>query len=263
MKTTTTIAACLVAALCAQGQNLILNGDFEAGNTSFTNDYLYSPLDMQPAGTYCVTNDPGLVHGAWTSFGDHTTGAGLMLVANGDAEPTNVVWRQTVNVSPNAGHLFSAWAASAYTDSPGRFFLFVNGVQQGNVVELPSTTGVWQNYSVIWSSEASVSALLEVRLLTTESYGNDFVLDDLSFRGLTVAAPPPRLSIQKAVAGAAVELSWPSVTNQLYQLQWADEVATNQWFSLGPPLAGNGSTNSIVDLLGSNSKRFYRVVPVN
>ena len=263
MKTTTIIAACLVAALCAHGQNLILNGDFAAGNTAFGNDYLYSPANMESAGTYCVTANPASVHGLWASFGDHTTGAGLMLAANGNSSPTNVVWRQTVSVSPNAAYLFSAWAASAYPSNPGRFFLFVNGVQQGNVVDLPSTTGLWQNYSVIWSSEVSVSAQLEIRMLSTASYGNDFVLDDLWFRGLTVAAPPPRLSIQRAVAGAAVELSWPSVTNQLYQVQWSGEVATNQWFSLGPPVAGNGSTNSIVDPLESNSKRFYRVVPVN
>jgi len=58
--------------------------------------------------------------------------------------------------------------------------LIVNGVQQGNVVDLPSTTGLWRNYSVIWSAGAPGTALLEIRMLTTESYGNDFVLEDLS-----------------------------------------------------------------------------------
>ena len=258
------LAAYALCVLPAQAQNLIVNGDFEAGNTAFSNDYLYSPANMQPAGTYCVVANPSWVHGAWASFGDHTTGVGLMLVANGDSNPTNCVWRQTVSVASNTAYLFSGWAASSHPASPGRFYLFVNGEQQGGVVELSSTTGFWQNYSAIWSSEASASAVLEIRMLTTEAYGNDFVLDDLSFRSVTVAAPPPRLSIQRAVAEDAVELSWPSVTNQLYQVQWADELGpTNQWFSLGAPVLGAGTTVLVTNAIGGNAQRFYRVVPVN
>lgn len=258
MKTTTMIGACLFVAFNAHTQNLILNGDFEAGNASFSNDYLYSPGDMHPQGRYCVVSDPHSVHGAWALFGDHTTGTGLMLVANGDSNPTNVVWRQTVAVTTNTAYLFSAWAASSHPDNPGQFFFFVNGAQQGSPVQIPSTTGLWQNYSVIWSSEASLTALLEIRMVTTQFSGNDFVLDDLSFRSTSSTVPPPPTYIQRAV-----EVSWPSVTNQLYQVQWASAVDTNQWFSFGPPVIGNGTTNAIYEPLGSNSKRFYRVIPVN
>ena len=264
MRITTTVGACLVAALCAHGQNIIINGDFEAGNTNFSNDYTYSPGDMFPQGTYCVVSNPQSVHGFWASFGDHTTGTGLMLVANGDSNPTNVAWRQAITVATNTAYLFSAWAASSYPESPARFFFFVNGQQQGSPVALPSTTGLWQNYSVIWSSGNSSAALLEIRMLTTAFSGNDFVLDDLSFRSVTSAAPPPRLFIRRAAGEpSGVEVSWPSLTNQLYQVQWMSELAGNQWFSLGPPVAGNGGTNAIVDPLESNSMRFYRVVPVN
>ncbi len=247
----------------ANAQNLIVNGDFAAGNAGFSNDYLYSPANMEPAGTYCVVTNPGSVHGAWSSFGDNTTGTGLMLVANGDAEPTNVVWRQTVNVSSDTAYLFSGWAASAHPASPGRFFLFVNGAQQGSAVALPTETGLWQNYSVAWSSGASVSALLEIRMLSTDGYGNDFVLDDLSFRRVTSDTPGPHLSIQKAAGEAAVELSWPSVTNQLYQLQWALTLDINQWFSLGAPLPGTGGAMAVTDAMPDNTPRFYRMILVN
>jgi hypothetical protein len=264
MKTTkillATYALCVSSALA---QNLIVNGDFGAGNTAFSNDYVYSPGGMFPAGTYCVVANPGSVHYAWASFGDHTTGAGLMLVANGDSSPTNCVWRQTVGVSSNTAYLFSGWAASSYPANPGRFFLFVNGVQQGDVVDLPSTTGLWQNYSAIWNSEASVSAVLEIRMLTTAAEGNDFVLDDLSFRSVTVAAPPPCLAIDGAFAEGAVKLSWLSVTNQLYQVQWTSDLGTNQWFSLGAPLPGTGTTILVTNAMENNAQRFYRVVPVD
>ncbi|MCX6929719.1 MAG: hypothetical protein NT154_41880 [Verrucomicrobia bacterium] len=256
------LASYALCALSVAAQNLIVNGDFEAGNISFGNDYLYSPADMQPAGTYCVVANPSLVHYAWASFGDHTTGTGLMLVANGDSSPTNVIWRQIVNVAPNGAYLFSGWAASSHPENPGRFFLFVNGVQQGSVVDLPSTTEVWQNYSAIWSSGASVSALLEIRMLTTAYEGNDFVLDDLSFRRVSVVAPP-RLSIQRATAAAAVVLSWPSVTNQIYEIQWSPVLETNQWFSLGAPVPGTGGTASVTDAIVGQAQRFYRLLALD
>jgi hypothetical protein len=116
---------------------------------------------------------------------------------------------------------------------------------------------------VIWNSGAAGSAVLQVRMLNTEPYGNDFVLDDLSFRRLSVDAPPPRLSIQQAAAEAAVELSWPSITNQLYQLQWSPALETNQWFSLIAPVAGTGGVIVVTNAMETNPQRFYRVIPVN
>ena len=249
-------------ALSLPTTELIFNGDFEAGNTGFSNDYSYSPGDMTPAGVYCVVSNPGSVHGSWASFGDHTTGSGVMLVANGDQSPTNAVWRQTVSVATNTVYLFSGWAASAYPANPGRFFLFVNGVAQGNVVELPSITGLWQNYSVLWESGAAATALLEARMLSTEYMGNDFVLDDLSFRRVAASAEPVRLYISK-IASDAVDLSWQSVTNQLYQLQWAPSLATNQWFSLESIRPGTGEAIHITNVIGTDLCRFFRVIPVN
>ena len=259
MKITTTVSACLLASFCVQGQNLILNGDFAAGNTNFTSDYSYSPGNMNPQGVYCVTNSPYLVSGrVWGSFGDNTSGNGLMLLGNGDSTATNAVWRQSVTVATDTSYLFSAWAANAYPANPASFYFFVNGVPRGNPVALPAdTTGVWQNYSVVWNSESNATALLEIRMLNTAFFGNDFVLDDLSFRRLASPTSPP-LSIQ-----TAAQVSWPSVANQLYQVQWADVLGSNQWFSFGPPVVGNGTTNVIFDPMGNNSQRFYRVLPIN
>jgi hypothetical protein len=263
MKVISTIVACLLAVCYASSQNLILNGNFEAGNINFTNDYLYAPTDMYPQGRYCVVANPRTAHGFWAAFGDHTSGTGLMLVANGDANPTNVAWRQTVSVATNSTYLFSAWAASAYHENPSRFYFFINGQQQGSSVALPTTTGLWRNYSLIWNSADTTAATLEIRMLTTEYGGNDFGLDDLSFRSVTVGAAPP-LSIRKTGAPpTAVELTWASQLDQLYQLLWGTTPDSSQWFSLGTPVAGNGGTILVVDPIGSNSMRFYKIVPLN
>ena len=53
MKKTHSLLTALVITLPLAGamaQNLVVNGDFEAGNTGFSNDYLYSPNDMRGAG---------------------------------------------------------------------------------------------------------------------------------------------------------------------------------------------------------------------
>src|SRR5262249_9477766 len=119
MKTRNLItAALLVGLLCLCqaprliGQNLLLNGDFEAGNTGFTSDYTYSPGDISPEGTYNIVRNPHDSHPGGASFGDHTSGTGLMLAANGASNTNLVVWRQSVAVVPNTTYEFSGWGAS-------------------------------------------------------------------------------------------------------------------------------------------------------
>jgi hypothetical protein len=247
----------LLAAVSAGGQNLVLNGNFEGGNRNFSNDYVYAPTDMGPEGRYCVVKDPRLVHGNWTSIGDHTSGTGLMLVVNGDFNPTNVVWRQTVTVQPKTHYLFSAWAASSHPINPGRFSFFVNGVQQGSVQQLPGISGAWQNFAVLWESGEGGPTKLEIKVLTTVRLGNDFVLDDLSFRSAALTTPAPPTSIERAVA-----IRWPTMTNRLYQPQWASGVEATQWHALGMLVVGDGTTNVIYDSERGASNRYYRVLGV-
>jgi hypothetical protein len=87
--------------------NLVTNGDFEDGNTGFASDYTYvattGPSALQPASVYTVGFDPNDYHSAWTSFGDHTSGAGQMMIVNGTtstSEPKALVWGQTGIVLP-------------------------------------------------------------------------------------------------------------------------------------------------------------------
>lgn len=95
------------AATVGANGNLITNGGFEDGNTGFTTEYTY--LDpsvtggwtLGPEYMYTVSTDPSLYHSAWSSFGDHTSGTGNMMIVNGTWEDTSpgynaVVWAQEV-----------------------------------------------------------------------------------------------------------------------------------------------------------------------
>jgi hypothetical protein len=60
-------------------------------------------------------------------------------------------------------------------------------------------------------------------------------------------------------AFTAIELSWPSEANQLYQVQWTPTLDAPQWVNLGPVLSGSGANISLFDSTRSHPQGFYRV----
>jgi hypothetical protein len=91
---------CLVLGLLLWGSdaradfNLIINGDFEQGNTGFYSQYTFGPGGgaLGAAASYDVLTNPKYDRPYDINppnFGDHTTGSGLMFAGNG-AEVPNV-----------------------------------------------------------------------------------------------------------------------------------------------------------------------------
>ena len=72
---------------------------------------------------------------------------------------------------------------------------------------------------------------------------------------LTVTPARPNLSIW-----TAVELGWNSSTNYLYQVQWSTNLISSNWFNLGAPIQGNGTTNYLFDTTRTSPKKYYRVI---
>jgi hypothetical protein len=81
-------------------------------------------------------------------------------------------------------------------------------------------------------------------------------LSQAEVTALAEVKPDTTLAIAQGVA-----VTWNSVTNMLYQVQWASSLDSNTWFNLGSPVVGNGITNLLFDPLQS-SNRFYRVLPL-
>ena len=167
--------------------NLIVNGDFESGNTGFSSGYTFGPINLF-AGVYGMLADPFSVHPDATSFGDHTSGLGLMMAVNGVGSPGIVVWSQSVPVTANTDYEFSAWVASWHPVSPAQLQFVINGSSIGTFTA-SSTTGVWQKFAMTWNSGASTSATIEIINLNIEPFGNDFALDDLTLRSFTCDTP--------------------------------------------------------------------------
>jgi hypothetical protein len=174
----------------AGAANLLVNGDFTLGNTGFTSDYVFTS-DTQPEGTYCVDTNPHDCHPGGTSYGDHTSGHGLMLNANGSVSPNQIVWQETVTVIPHTPYTFSGWAASwgnvggdlvGVDPSPARLRFFINGIQVGQDFAVATQNGQWLQFVTSWPSESNTSATIAIVDGNVDAFGNDFSLDDLSLQ---------------------------------------------------------------------------------
>ncbi len=171
----------------ANAQNLVVNGDFEKGNTGFTTQYSFG--NVSNPGTYNIGTSPSSAPGAygdWCNCGDHTTGAGMMLIANGATSASWPVWEQVVHVSPNKNYRFSYWGAEVDRNSNSlpRLVLKINGRPIGSSIfqkNSPDNGGQWQNFSFTWNSGPSRTADLALYDLNTDATWNDFALDDISF----------------------------------------------------------------------------------
>ncbi len=167
--------------------DLVVNGDFSAGNTGFFSSYIYSPppSSLLFEGYYSIYTDPKGVHGGFAHFGDHTTGTGNMMIINGSGTPLDV-WCETISVIPNTDYDFSAWFANATNGGPGTYPLLqfrINGALIGSPVTVNEPDGVWVPFSTKWNSgPGTITATICIYDATTALSYNDFVIDDISFK---------------------------------------------------------------------------------
>jgi len=185
-------AGAAIAALsgAAQAADLVVNGNFEAGNVGFASGYAFGDVHFGGAsGSYNTETSPAAAPGAWgdwMSFGDHTTGAGLMMVLNGPDFATNVpAWSQTFSVVPGADYAFNFWSASlAFAmPVPAQIQAYVNGAPVGSLLTLPTVGGQWVSSGGTWNAgDATRATFTLVDQVGVEQW-NDFVLDDISFVG--------------------------------------------------------------------------------
>lgn len=183
----------LAVASQAQAANLIVNGDFEAGNTGFSSDYTYSP-GSNFAAAYTVGSDPRSWNNLFSTMGDHTTGTGLMMIINGSGDVGDVVWSSgAIGVDAGTNYFFEAFVASVHPASPPSlsYTVSLDGGAETTLATLPSTlpTGVWQGFSTNFNTGGATSVELFLRNAQSASFGNDFALDDVTLATTSVVNP--------------------------------------------------------------------------
>jgi hypothetical protein len=162
------------------GDNLVVNGDFEMGNTGFTSAYAYSPANLVPEGVYAVTTNPGALHPGFPNCSD-MSGGGNMMSINGANTPNIQVWCQTITVDPDTEYNFSAWVSNIITQSPAQLQFSANGQLLGPTFSATGTCN-WQRFDATWYSGGNNSVTICIVNQNTAQSGNDFNLDNIEFR---------------------------------------------------------------------------------
>ena len=184
----TAVGAVMAVCSTAQAANLVINGNFEAGNTGFGSDYTFV-VDTTPPGVYTVDDDPNDGHPSFASFGDHTTGTGQMMIVNGSEVGGLRVWfENNIPVLQNTTYFFSTWISTVFPQSPAQLDFSINGSAIGPTFTAPSTTGVWQQFFASWNSGSNTTANIALVNQNLAFTGNDFALDDIQ---LDTRAPVP------------------------------------------------------------------------
>ena len=168
--------------------NLVYNGDFQLGNTSFSTDYTFSTSNPLNASQYNIVTDASAIHFGFTGY-DHTSGngTGYFMVINGASTAVND-WCQTVSVQANSYYRFSAWFKNIVKKPQyaglniANVELHINGQKVSNNISLPDYPDDWVRLDTLWYSGSSTSVVLCIYDTSTAGNGNDFAIDDISLK---------------------------------------------------------------------------------
>jgi hypothetical protein len=176
------VAAFAALALPATAQNLIVNGDFEAGFTGFTTQYTASASGcIGCVGVAATTlgwyNVPGFVF----PYGDHTSGSGRMLQYDPPVSGSPKIWAQTVTVSAGTTYTFSGWVREANSEpgNNGRVGVYAGATLLGTK---DAPDGAWGQWSFDWTAPSTGPVELALRDLYGSTFNGTYsTIDDLVF----------------------------------------------------------------------------------
>lgn len=162
---------------------LVVNGNFSAGNTNFSSNYSYCNTNPSPGCYRVASNSSGWFPTA-PNCGNHTPGGGNFMQIDG-GNSFNTVWYQTVTVTPNTLYNFSAYICSineVNTPTPvGKIQFLVNGAGISPVFSANVGPCNWKQVSVVWNSGSNTSVTIGILNIEWSGAGNDYGIDDISF----------------------------------------------------------------------------------
>jgi len=175
-----------------QGKDLVINGNFEAAGTGpigFTDCFpWFNPGNPTSIGKYSVlqSNQVFAANAQWACT-DHTASlpTGKMLIVDGQNTTCNFVWQELVTVQPGVQYAFCAFVNNLVIPTKNYddpiIQLWINNTQV-QTITLAETPDQWQSLNALWPSGLSTTALIQIRLGSQTVVGNDFAVDDISFR---------------------------------------------------------------------------------
>jgi len=174
--------------------DLVTNGNFETSSPlSFKSDYTKHsyPSSNPTNGTghdhFELGTVASLDNSSWISSGDHTSGHGNFMLVDGSTTGTARVWDESFNVVAGQKYTLGAWAENFLNKNNANLIFTINGTQIGSSLGL-GTAGVWTGMNADWTAGASQKITFAIVDTVTASSGNDFGLDDVSFKPVPEAS---------------------------------------------------------------------------
>ncbi len=205
-----TIATCSTSACNSStgcfNSSLIINGDFENGNTGFTSVFTANNgTGLCNAGAnscgaylcqggYGIATTPTPCNPTWSSnIHDHTTGTGKMMMVDFPSSGSNNIWCQNVNLTAGATYCFGAYYINLLptgTNQPTPTFTYTqNGTAIGNSNTIPENEQ-WNFTGVQFNATATGPVTMCIKNLNAGGVGYDVGIDDIALREVVAGTPP-------------------------------------------------------------------------
>ena len=194
-------AGLMVASVASAAVNIVVNGDFSAGNTGFTSGYSFVPYptDMHPEGLYTVGPNPFAVHSSWININD---GNNRLIVNGATSSPLPFVWREDIAGVTAGTYAYSFDAANiccndSYTGPNLASLLTFEFSSDGGVTftaidslltNPPGDAGVFNTLSGTFNVATAGTLRLNIGSGTNFAGGNDFAIDNIS---VSTVVPEP------------------------------------------------------------------------
>jgi hypothetical protein len=170
------------------GNSLVVNGDFQAGNTGFASE-LVSNCNCAFA-SFCIGTSGLSKCSFYSAVQDHTFGspAGLYMIVDGPntfSPSTDDIWSQNVTVTAGEAYNFSYWLFPSLSLSVGggvELALIVNNTEIGRMASNYDPSRGWIQICSQWVS--NVTGTVGIRIRQVNAFGGggfDYGLDDIEF----------------------------------------------------------------------------------
>jgi len=135
----------------------------------------------------------------------------------------DMVWGtpNPITVIPSTNYEFSFYLGNQNSTSLAQLVPTVNGVSllvSGSIQATGTGNASWKKYTYVWNSGSATSATLAFINKSTVTNGNDFAIDEISFKtqqgSLINSLPVTWLAVGAKLIGKEVQVSW-TVSNEI------------------------------------------------
>lgn len=158
------------------GQDMIVNGDFSAGNTGFSTPFSNNSNLNGPGGRYFIGNNASNHHPGYVG-----TSTGNFMMVNATAANNNWnIWCQTVDMCPGQTYNLSFSVSNlANGTPPGQLAWFVDGSYHDGWFNPPQWMNQWFTFTTTLVAPTSGTADICLRLQGANDGGSDLGIDNI------------------------------------------------------------------------------------